>query len=121
MRCLLQGQVYLSPGGVQLLIKSRAGTSAPPKARSVEILSDREIEVFAMLGRGLGARRIAQMLHLSPKTIHAYSARIKVKLQLRDGTELLREAIRWLEKAGEPPAQTSARRKPIVTRSYRVV
>jgi DNA-binding NarL/FixJ family response regulator len=106
VRCLLQGQLYLSPDGVQLLMKNRVDFSTSREARSVEILSDREIEVFAMLGRGLGPRRIAQMLHLSPKTVHAYSARIKAKLQLRDGTELLREAIRWLEKTADHPAST---------------
>jgi DNA-binding CsgD family transcriptional regulator len=66
--------------------------------RSVEKLSDREIEVFAMMGRGLGARRMAEMLHVSPKTFHAYCARIKEKLQLRD-------AIRWIEKAAEHPSR----------------
>ncbi len=104
LRCILQGKIYLSPATAQLLIGGRAGVSSSKKARSIEALSDREIEVFAMLGRGLGARRIADMLHVSPKTVHAYSARIKEKLQLRDANELLREAIRWVEKATEHPA-----------------
>jgi DNA-binding NarL/FixJ family response regulator len=101
LRCILQGKIYLGPDAVQRL----AGNRAANKIRSVEILSDREIEVFAMLGRGLGTRRIAAMLHVSPKTIHAYHARIKEKLQLRDSTELLREAIRWIEKVAEYPSR----------------
>ncbi len=58
-----------------------------------------------MIGRGMGARRMADMLHVSPKTIYAYRVRIKDKLQLRDGNELLREAIRWVEKAAEHPVR----------------
>jgi DNA-binding NarL/FixJ family response regulator len=103
LRCILQGKVYLSPGTVQLLMGNRLGVLSSIKGRSVEALSDREIEVFAMIGRGLGTRRMAAMLHLSPKTIYAYCARIKGKLQLRDGNELVREAIRWIEKAAERP------------------
>lgn len=105
LRRVLQGKIYLSPGTVQLLMSNRAGASFSKKGRAVETLSDREIEVFAMLGRGLGARRMADMLHLSPKTIYAYCARIKKKLQLRDGNELLREAIRWIEKVAEHPVR----------------
>jgi DNA-binding NarL/FixJ family response regulator len=105
LRCILQGKIYLSSDSVQLLMRERAGVSTLKKGRSVEALSDREIEVFAMIGRGLGARRIAEMLHVSPKTIHAYCARIKEKMQLRDGNELLREAIRWIEKVAERPAK----------------
>lgn len=52
-----------------------------------------------MTGRGLGTRRIADLLHLSPKTIQAYHGRIKDKLQLLDANELLREAIGWSEGA----------------------
>lgn len=107
LRCILQGKIYLSSGGVQILASTRAGVSISKKGRSVEMLSDREIEVFAMIGRGIGARRIADMLHISPKTVHAYSARIKEKMQLRDGNELLREAIRWTEKAAQHPAMSS--------------
>jgi DNA-binding NarL/FixJ family response regulator len=105
LRCILQGKVYLSPGTVQLLMGNRAGVSTSKKEQSIEMLSDREIEVFAMIGRGFGTRRIAEMLHLSPKTIYAYRVRIKDKLRLRDGNELLREAIRWIEKAAEHPAK----------------
>ena len=106
LRCVLQGKVYLNSVGVQLLIGNRAHAPAHDKARKVETLSDRELEVFAMLGRGLGPRRIAAMLHVSPKTIHTYCARIKGKLQLRDANELLREAICWIEKAADYPAKS---------------
>ncbi len=60
-----------------------------------------------MTGRGLGTRRIAAMLHLSPKTIQPYHGRIKDKLQLSDANELIREAICWVESAGKRSHQTT--------------
>jgi DNA-binding NarL/FixJ family response regulator len=64
-------------------------------------LSDRELEVFNLLGRGLGTRQIADSLNVSIKTVQAYCARIKQKLHLATATELLREAIRWHEQQSE--------------------
>lgn len=64
-------------------------------------LSDRELEVFNLLGRGLGTRQIAESLNVSIKTVQAYCARIKQKLHLATATELLREAIRWHEQQRE--------------------
>ena len=64
-------------------------------------LSDRELEVFNLLGRGLGTRQIADSLNVSIKTVQAYCARIKQKLRLATATELLREAVRWHDKQSE--------------------
>jgi DNA-binding NarL/FixJ family response regulator len=61
----------------------------------VQELSDRELEVFRLLGQGMDTRTVATMLHISIKTVQAYCARIKDKLNLANATELLREAIRW--------------------------
>jgi len=105
LRCVLRGKLYLSAETTQRLIANRAGVSTIQKDHSVEALSDREFEVFVMIGRGLGMRQIAQMLHLSPKTIQEYFARIKEKMQLRDATELLREAMHWTETAGNRPTK----------------
>ena len=113
LRRVLQGKVYLSPAALQCLIGERAAqmvaqpslvAAGPP---SIETLSDRELEVFAMTGRGLGTRHIAALLHLSPKTIQAYHGRIKVKLQLCDANELIREAIGWTETDGKRNRRTS--------------
>jgi DNA-binding NarL/FixJ family response regulator len=68
--------------------KSHSGTL-------VEELSDRELEVFRLLGQGMDTRSVANMLHISIKTVQAYCARIKDKLNLANATELLREAVRW--------------------------
>jgi DNA-binding CsgD family transcriptional regulator len=67
----------------------------------VEQLSDRELEVFELLGDGRGTRQIAQSLGVSIKTVQAYCARMKEKLNLASATELVREAVRWREKANK--------------------
>jgi DNA-binding NarL/FixJ family response regulator len=61
----------------------------------VELLSDRELEVFQLLGRGYSTRQIAEELHISFKTVQSFRARIKEKLKLPNATELLRKAMRW--------------------------
>jgi len=63
----------------------------------IEQLSNRELEVFQLLGLGHNTRQIADHLHVGFKTVQAYSARIKEKLKLANATELLRAAIRWNE------------------------
>jgi DNA-binding NarL/FixJ family response regulator len=65
----------------------------------VEQLSDRELEVFELLGQGRTTRQIAEVLHVSLKTVQAYCARVKEKLNLGSAAELLREAVRWHENA----------------------
>ena len=74
----------------------RAMTGKPAASQSpVELLSDRELEVFEKLGQGIGTRQIAEDLGVNVKTVQAYCARIKEKLNLTNATELLREAILW--------------------------
>ncbi len=70
-------------------------------ASSIQELSDRELEVFDLLGRGLGTRQIAEALNVSIKTIQAYCARIKQKMHLNTASELLREAVRWHDRHKE--------------------
>jgi DNA-binding CsgD family transcriptional regulator len=69
----------------------------PQTGSSLEQLSDRELEVFNLLGQGLQTRQVAVSLNVSIKTVQAYCARIKEKFNLTNITELLREAIRWHE------------------------
>ena len=109
VRCVLQGKLYLGPAAVQQVLGSSGSASGPACGRydSIATLSDRELEVFAMTGRGLGTRRIASILHLSPKTIQAYHGRIKDKLQLCDANELMREAICWVEGAANKNRRTT--------------
>jgi len=74
-----------------------AGRPAGVATGSIENLSDRELDVFRRLGRGQTTRQISDELVISIKTVQAYAARIKEKLQLANGAELVREAVRWVE------------------------
>jgi len=97
IRRVQQGKVYLGDHlAATLAEKLVTGTSAGPES-PVSQLSDRELEVFRLLGQGRTTRQIAEALQLSSKTVQAYYARIKEKLHLGNASELLREAIRWEE------------------------
>jgi DNA-binding NarL/FixJ family response regulator len=95
IRRVLQGDVYVSERVVNLMAR-RLGSSRRAAASSpVEQLSDRELEIFRLLGQGLTTSQIATDLHLSLKTVQAYCARAKEKFGVDSLTELLRAAIRW--------------------------
>ena len=97
IRRVLEGKLFVSEKIVEAMT-ARAITGRPAPARSpVELLSDRELEVFEKLGQGIGTRQIAEDFRVSVKTVQAYCARIKEKLNLASATQLLREAIRWNE------------------------
>lgn len=95
----LTGKLYMNS---ELMKKfaERFVTGKPIVGKSLELLSNRELEVFSMLGRGIKVKKIAAELGLSSKTVHEYCARIKEKLGLSDAMELLREAIHWHEHNG---------------------
>jgi DNA-binding NarL/FixJ family response regulator len=97
IRQVMAGQLTVSDSiaasmASQFVSGKTLGTRSP-----VEQLSDRELEVFELLGQGRGTRQIAENLHVSVKTVQAYCARIKEKLNLNNATELLRDAVRWHE------------------------
>ncbi|MDX1530739.1 MAG: LuxR C-terminal-related transcriptional regulator, partial [Rhodothermales bacterium] len=71
-----------------------------PMQSPLDVLSDRELEVFEMTGRGLTTREIAERLHLSVKTVESYRARIKTKLNLSTAAELMQQAVQWVEGEG---------------------
>jgi DNA-binding NarL/FixJ family response regulator len=95
IRRILEGKLYVSEALAGVLAAHFADEKKGKDRSPIEQLSDRELEVFDMLGRGLGTRQIAEILGISLKTVQAYCARMKEKLNLGSGTELLREAIRW--------------------------
>ena len=82
---------------VAALFAEKFVDSKPRTGTPVEELSDRELEVFRLLGQGLDTRSVANRLQISIKTVQAYCARIKDKLNLANANELLREAVRWSE------------------------
>ncbi|HLH55722.1 MAG TPA: response regulator transcription factor [Verrucomicrobiae bacterium] len=99
IRQVLTGGIYLSEPVATALATQFVGARGGSKNSPVEHLSDRELEVFELLGRGRGTRQIAEALNVSVKTVQAYCARIKEKLNVASATELLREAVRWHESA----------------------
>jgi DNA-binding NarL/FixJ family response regulator len=97
VRQVLAGGVYVSER-VQARLAERFVGGMPPASQSpVSLLSDRELEVFQLLGQGRDTKQIAEELQVSFKTVHTYCARIKEKLRLTKATELLYEAVRWEE------------------------
>lgn len=104
IRQVLAGRVYASAELLARLAERMVGRAPPPPQGAMAILSDREIEVFQRLGQGHPTRKIATDLSVSIKTVQAYCARIKEKLGIASGTELMREAVRWVEteNRGEP-------------------
>ena len=97
IRTVLAGQLFVSEKiAAQMAEKFVGGRMASPVSPA-EQLSDRELEVFQLLGRGHSTRQIADHLHVGFKTVQAYSARIKEKLKLANATELLRAAMHWHE------------------------
>jgi DNA-binding NarL/FixJ family response regulator len=97
IRCVLAGQLYVSDKVAALMAEKFVEGRPAATASPIEQLSNRELEVFHLLGLGHNTRQIADHLHVGFKTVQAYCARIKEKLKLANATELLREAIRWHE------------------------
>lgn len=94
---VLGGRLHVSAQMSADLGRKFANGRQPSQRSVVEQLSDRELEVFQLLGQGFETRRIAHVLGVSIKTVQAYCARIKEKLDLANASELLREAVRWNE------------------------
>jgi DNA-binding NarL/FixJ family response regulator len=95
IRRILQGEVYLSDRLTSAMLQQFVRGASSPKTSPLVSLTDRELEVFRLIGEGHGTRQIADELHLSVKTIESYQAHIKEKLALRNARELLQHAIEW--------------------------
>jgi len=95
IRRILQGGVYLSDRLTNTMLQQFVHGTWAPKTSPLVTLTDRELEVFRLIGEGHGTRQIADELHLSVKTIESYQAHIKEKLSLRNARELVQHAIEW--------------------------
>jgi DNA-binding NarL/FixJ family response regulator len=96
VRQVLGGQIYISEKMASRMVHKMVLGRADNQKSPIERLTDRELEVFQLIGRGQATRRIAAELHLGIKTVESYRARIKEKLNLEDGTQLLQHAIQWV-------------------------
>jgi len=90
------GHLYASASVMRRLLKSLATNEIEPARSEVKALSDRELQVFSLIGRGFGASRLATELQLSVKTIETYQAHIKQKLGLHSAAELSEKAAHWM-------------------------
>lgn len=97
IRQVLNGHIYVSEKISAKILEIFAGRKAESVESPMELLTDREFEVFQLIGQGKATREIADYLHLSIKTVEVHRANIRRKLKLKNGTEVLRSAIRWLE------------------------
>jgi DNA-binding NarL/FixJ family response regulator len=95
IRQVLAVQIYVSNEVAVLLTQRFSGTSRPNGEPSISALSDRELLVFSLLGKGMATRLVAEEMNINVRTVHTYCARIKQKLRLSTAKELLREAIYW--------------------------
>ena len=97
IRVVLSGQSYVSPQMSARILDVMTGHRPRGSTSPIEKLSDREFEVFQLLGSGKSTKEVARDLNLSPKTVDVHRGRIKEKLQLKDATSLIHHAVRWVE------------------------
>ena len=97
IRQVLSGQIYVSEKMSAGILETFSGRQAEAAVSPVQQLSDREFEVFQLIGQGKSTREIAAHLHLSAKTVEVHRLNIKKKLKLKTATDLVRHAVRWLE------------------------
>jgi DNA-binding NarL/FixJ family response regulator len=95
IRRILAGDIYVSDRVAKLMMHHFVVGALPPDDSPVAGLTDRELEVFRLIGEGHGTRQIAEELHISVKTVESYQAHIKEKLSLRNARELVQRAIQW--------------------------
>lgn len=96
IRKVLSGELYVSDRMAAKMVRKLVGSRPAIGTSPIDLLSDRELEVFLLIGQGRGTRQIADKLHLSIKTIETYRAHMKEKLNLENAAELLQYAIRWV-------------------------
>ncbi len=100
LRTVLEGRIYASESVTRTILErlGHADEAVPPSG--MDLLSDREIEVFQLLGRGMNSHEIAGRLTLGPSTVDSYRARIKEKLGIKNAAELYQRAAQWVAKSG---------------------
>ena len=100
LRAALEGEIFLSEKMKNRMLRRFTHTGLTEVTYAIDSLSDREMEVFQLIGSGYGTRQIAERLHLSVKTIDSYREHLKSKLRLDGSTELVRHAIQWAKSEG---------------------
>lgn len=96
IRCVATGKVYLCDETAQQVLSQAVGGARTMRDSPIQSLSDRELEVFRLIGEGLSSAQLAERLHLTRHTIETHRQRIKEKLNLASASELIQAATRWL-------------------------
>jgi DNA-binding NarL/FixJ family response regulator len=96
IRKVLQGEIFLSERMKSKMLQQMASGKGKVVSSPIEQLTDRELEVFRLIGEGCSTRQIAGQLHLSVRTVEAYREYIKSKLNLKNATELVQHAFHWV-------------------------
>jgi DNA-binding NarL/FixJ family response regulator len=100
IRRVLDGEVYLSPKMVSRILHKLVDGPTTAALTPIDRLSDRELEVFQLIGQGLGTRQIAEQISVSIKTVETYRAHIKDKLKLKTAAEVFQQASSWVHSGG---------------------
>ena len=100
IRKVLRGDIYLSDDMVSRILH-RLADGKTAGGSPLDRLTDRELEVFHLIGEGLGTRHIAERMNVSIKTIESYRAHIKEKLKLSTSSEVIRQAVQWVQNGGD--------------------
>lgn len=98
LRNIREGRLHVSASMMSLLLDKFHVNKSEQGTPTVDLLTDRELEVFRLIGSGLPTREIAEQMNLGIKTIGTYRDRIKQKLCIKSGAELIRRAVLWTEK-----------------------
>jgi DNA-binding NarL/FixJ family response regulator len=96
LRSVAAGNIYLNPAIVGQILQRLAGGPQKAKTPDIQLLADRELQTFELIGAGLGSREIAERLCVSIKTVETYRQRIKEKLGISTSPELARRAVEWV-------------------------
>lgn len=97
IRTVLEGRVYVSEKMSAKILDRMTGGQSQAATSLIGNLTDREFEIFQLIGRGLSTAQMAEQLHVSPKTIEVHRVHLKTKLKIESAPELIRFAVRWLE------------------------
>ena len=97
IRKIIQGEIYVSPSVADQVLHQIVNGPGNVSTSPVDRLTDRELEVVQLIGRGLSSREVADSLHLSVKTIESHRAHVKEKLSLRNATELVQFSVQWVD------------------------
>ena len=113
LRRILGGEVYVSNRVANRMLRQLVGGASASRKTPIDDLTDRELEVFRLIGEGHGTRQISDELHLSVKTVETYQSHIKEKIGLKNARELVQYAIQWMiSESGPAESQQSVSGNP---------